>query len=872
MSDVPGVIVTGSPSVAGEEGNKTMLFFNHNVAPVVVVDGDQSQNESTSNPDLLSVSGSAAGNRRSASVDTEHSWEYVPVRRFGSLDKSKSGPITGPAIAARLPSAGDQPLNESGKSVSLQCLSSWDSLPERRKDDAGGVALDPTPLSRRISDDAASVTSEASISLVDFLKTEEPAHPVLKRVESDDMLGSREVETGTLKLFVQRLTSGGQSSIDQDYVWDFLLTFRYFTTPVELLQMLIHRYKSCVGIATSPSPNSTRKMSQGTIGSAAGSRRSSMQSNDDAGTSNRQAIIQLRVVNVLKKWMTLYWSDFSADRAVLLENLKEFITGTLSGNKNFSSYVDGLKALMADLDERERRERAELASLFVQVSPDTNSRRTFHLLEVNPRDIAEQLTLIEFKLFQKVSPQSLILQAWTKGASHAPALCRLIERFNEVSFWIASEVCLAGNLKQRSAVIKWAIQIAKLCREMNNFNTCLEIIAALNLSYVQRLKLTWKQVNSKSLADWRELNELMDTSKGYRNYRDILGKGLKAPILPYIGVDMKDLVLIEEGNETVRRDDGQVNFVKMKMIARVVRQIEKYQRTSYSFEEDPEVQDWLLNGITVLDDKKLQKHSLLCEPRFVEAPDQSSGNASAAQERASPSSSSAPASAASSISPSMGASLTIAAAATIAGGADAKSPNSGKRRSFSFLRKSKGDSDTPELTPSPRGSSINLIAISEDHDKDEAAKEKEKDKEDKKEKKQSPRLFRSRSKSGAQNDKVAEDDAGPVRRSSLTVPDGSAPFVQTVQTPQSPTGTIGRTKSDSTLDDGATVDLLDRYKQLLSRFSALESRNSKMEAAYQRLYLEHVSLQQKHEALQLEMNALLVWSQEGSSARVETLM
>ena len=79
-------------------------------------------------------------------------------------------------------------------------------------------------------------------------------------------------------------------------------------------------------------------------------------------------------------------------------------------------------------------------------------------LDLNPTDIAEQLTLIEMRLFKRVTPSSLTGQSWlnseSKDTTRVLPLRRLIGHFNDVSYWVASEIVLTPNLKQRAEVLK----------------------------------------------------------------------------------------------------------------------------------------------------------------------------------------------------------------------------------------------------------------------------------------------------------------------------------------------------------------------------------------------------------------------------------
>ncbi|XP_011270097.1 hypothetical protein CAOG_08516 [Capsaspora owczarzaki ATCC 30864] len=182
---------------------------------------------------------------------------------------------------------------------------------------------------------------------------------------------------------------------------------------------------------------------------------------------------------------------------------------------------------------------------------------SFSFLDLNVKDIVEQLTLVELGRIKRITAHSLTGQAWNKSSrpAHAVPVLDVIERFNRVSFWVASEICACVNIKARVEILKRCIKIAAMCRDIKNFNTCLQFVAALNISAVQRLKQTWKQLSTKYASLWVELNRLMDTAKGYTNYRSHLAS-LTLPIVPYIGIHLNDLTLIEEGNPTFLEANG----------------------------------------------------------------------------------------------------------------------------------------------------------------------------------------------------------------------------------------------------------------------------------------------------------------------------
>lgn len=97
-------------------------------------------------------------------------------------------------------------------------------------------------------------------------------------------------------------------------------------------------------------------------------------------------------------------------------------------------------------------------------------RTKAELLQLNPEELFRQLTLVEFGMFADIRPLDLIYKSRSR-LDKAPHLKAIIDRFNHVSYWIATEICMCRDLKKRTEVLKHFIKVAKLCFKWNNFNT-----------------------------------------------------------------------------------------------------------------------------------------------------------------------------------------------------------------------------------------------------------------------------------------------------------------------------------------------------------------------------------------------------------------
>ena len=88
-----------------------------------------------------------------------------------------------------------------------------------------------------------------------------------------------------------------------------------------------------------------------------------------------------------------------------------------------------------------------------------NSILTYH-----PLELARQLTLIEYRLYVAIKPAECLGQNWMskKKEELAPNILAMISHFNYISNWISSEVVKCADLRERTLILKHAIEIAEV--------------------------------------------------------------------------------------------------------------------------------------------------------------------------------------------------------------------------------------------------------------------------------------------------------------------------------------------------------------------------------------------------------------------------
>ncbi|KAI8065485.1 hypothetical protein BC940DRAFT_83268 [Gongronella butleri] len=97
---------------------------------------------------------------------------------------------------------------------------------------------------------------------------------------------------------------------------------------------------------------------------------------------------------------------------------------------------------------------------------------------------------------------------------------QVIERFNTVCQWVASEIVCCKRLDLRVKVIEKFIRLAQKCRMYSNFATLVQILLGLQSPWVSRLKRTWARVASREMRLLEELSLFTSPMRNWKHIRD----------------------------------------------------------------------------------------------------------------------------------------------------------------------------------------------------------------------------------------------------------------------------------------------------------------------------------------------------------------
>ena len=424
-----------------------------------------------------------------------------------------------------------------------------------------------------------------------------------------------QISGGSLPALVEQLTTH-ESTPDAVFVATFYLTFRLFTTPIELAQSLIDRF-------------------------------------DYVGDGKTVGVpVRLRVYNVFKGWLESHWSADSD--SVALGLILSFATGRLR-----ASLPEAGKRL-AELTSKVTEVRAGAlvprlvssigktgVSNTVFSSNDSNApspiitksqlnalrsskegRTQCTILDFDPLELARQFTIIESKLFCAIQPEELLALEWTKKSDSKAVNVKAMSKLStDLANLVADTILHLEDAKKRAAMIKHWVKIAAKCLELNNYDSLMAIICSLNSSMVMRLKKTWELVSAKTKVRLDELKAITDVGRNYAVLRQRLQNHV-APCIPFVGIYLTDLTFIDVGNGTTRQLPGEsgsdsmsvINFDKHMKTAKIIGQLQSFQ-VPYRLAAIPEMQDWMdrqIQRVRSSDQANVQSYyrrSLLLEPR-----------------------------------------------------------------------------------------------------------------------------------------------------------------------------------------------------------------------------------------------------------------
>lgn len=436
----------------------------------------------------------------------------------------------------------------------------------------------------------------------------------------------RVVKAGTLEKLVESLVTV-KGELDSTYVNVFLATYRTFATPLQVLEILIKRYK---WLEKDSRDHEERK----------------------ENNENQQKTFK----SVISVWMDTYPDDFRDHPdykclKVLEAFSHQFIPDSdleLRARHKIEKFEreavcnsDGdIKFQFSIVDE-------------VDSMIDSEYQKPLEFLDIPNNRLAEQLTFKDAELFKRVIPNHCLGAVWArrdrklgKGGNIAPSVLATIDQFNRVSLRVIATILRTRELKSslRAKILQKWIDIAQELRQQKNFSSLKAIISGLQSHSVYRLKRTWASLPKESIDLFQELADIFSNDNNQILSRELLMKeatakfpdldsnnkilqrrnlqkrrswienGIVQGTVPYLGTFLTDLTMIDTAIPD-RTECGLINFEKRRKEFEVLAQIKLLQSAAqiYHFQEDKHIWAWF-DSVRVFDENECHDLSCIIEP------------------------------------------------------------------------------------------------------------------------------------------------------------------------------------------------------------------------------------------------------------------
>ena len=252
----------------------------------------------------------------------------------------------------------------------------------------------------------------------------------------------------------------------------------------------------------------------------------------------------------------------------------------------------------------------------------TKDKSFFDIFLFSSKDIASELTRISSFLFSKITPREFFKGLFTKKDKEktSPNICKAVERFNTVSFWVIEEILSYDYSSDRAKVIEKFIHIANELRSLHNYNDCMSIISSLGYMIISKLNKSWKKVSSKNMTLLHKLKKVLHFQKNYKIIREEIANCKKnsKPFLPFLGYYTKSICFLEEYGPYVNKS-GLINVDKIAQVELILSEFYEKNEIEYKFEIKEDIKNKLciLQCLAPKNENELEKEGNHIEPKFI---------------------------------------------------------------------------------------------------------------------------------------------------------------------------------------------------------------------------------------------------------------
>ncbi|KAG0088449.1 hypothetical protein BGZ92_006153 [Podila epicladia] len=309
-------------------------------------------------------------------------------------------------------------------------------------------------------------------------------------------------------------------------------------------------------------------------------------------------------------------AGFGRDRTKVAADLSLAFNGTMSR----SSSSNGINSRTGSfLGLRATPPAPSVNKSLLNALSNDRTLRTVPVTEIMPVELARQLTLFVSKMFLNIPYLELLTR-------DRPNCSKMAKTATEITTWIIETIVDQSDLKKRVEMIKHWIKVGEECLKLNNFDTLTAITCAIDSSPIHRLSATWDAITSEYCARFQQLQRMVSTKYNYREYRAKL-KSTVGPCIPFLGLFLTAVTHIADGNAAFQEvdmpcaEDSNVASTKPMLIrycryhylANTVQEFQRFQ-TRYELLLVPHLREYIVQCLQGLDWQRNIDKSNAIEP------------------------------------------------------------------------------------------------------------------------------------------------------------------------------------------------------------------------------------------------------------------
>ncbi|KAF8807994.1 ras GEF [Phlegmacium glaucopus] len=360
------------------------------------------------------------------------------------------------------------------------------------------------------------------------------------------------VRTGSLSSLFEVLTTDPSDASElarfNNFTDVFLMTFRTFTTADHLFDMLVERFHLEPEISLTELEYVDWK-------------------------SNHRNPVQRLVLKVFKIWLTDY--HLLEEEPHIAPRLRDFLTQNV-----YPPHRTIAITIIQTIDRLTSNLTCVTALSFGPKKARKFKINKLDLFKLDPKSVAEQLTLYESGLYVKITPHQCLTYVRNRTGNDVAQLRDFCSTHDKLAAWVKMSILNSDATGRRALTIDFWIKVAEKCRALNNISSMSAIITALSSTVITGLHLTWGHTSRKTSLD--SLLRYSEPTGGFAGYRSLLQQA-EGPCVPFITMFLTEMVHVQDQfSET----EGRISFYQRTRWYEIITAMLRFQSRPYSIAVD----------------------------------------------------------------------------------------------------------------------------------------------------------------------------------------------------------------------------------------------------------------------------------------------